>query len=54
MLYGVPRQATVPPEIIPHSVFKSSFCKSQFPHKFINLFFILELVKIKLTDLWGS
>ena len=30
------------------------FCKSQFPHKSINLFSILVIVKDKLTDLWGS
>ena len=28
-----------------------SFCKSQFPHKFINLFFTLVMMKDKLTDL---
>jgi len=32
--------------------FKSRFGKSRFPHKSVNLFFIL--VKDKLTDLWGS
>ena len=30
------------------------FCKSQFLHKSVNLFFILVIVKDKLTDLWGS
>ena len=30
-----------------------SFCKSQFPHKSVNLFFTLLIVKDKLTDLWG-
>jgi hypothetical protein len=35
-------------------VLLKSFCKSQFPHKFVNLFFILVIVKDKLTDLWGS
>ena len=29
-------------------------CKSQFPHKVVNLFFILVIVKDQLTDLWGS
>jgi len=31
-----------------------SVCKSQFPHKFVNLFFILALMKAKLTNLWGN
>ena len=35
------------------SVFKS-FGKSQFPHKSVNLSFILVIVKNELTDLWGS
>ena len=35
------------------SVFKSA-CRSQFPHKSLSLFFILVMVKDKLTDLWGS
>jgi len=35
------------------SVLKS-FCKSQFPHKSVNSFFLLVIVKDKLTDLWGS
>ena len=30
------------------------FCKSQFLHKSVNLFFILVIVKDKLTDLWES
>ena len=40
--------------LISHKVFLKSFCKSQFPHKFVNLFFILIKVTDKLTDLWGS
>jgi len=39
---------------ISHKVFSKSFCKSQFPHKSINLFFILVIVKGKLTYLWGN
>jgi hypothetical protein len=35
-------------------VFLKLFCKSQVPHKSVNLFFILVAVKDKLTDLWGS
>ena len=31
-----------------------SFCKSQFLHKPVDFFFILVIVKDKLTDLWGS
>ena len=30
------------------------FCQSQFPHKFVNLFFILAIIKEKLTDLCGN
>ena len=40
--------------LISHTVLLKSFCRSQFPHKFVNLFFILVIVKGKLTDLWGS
>ena len=40
--------------LISHKVFLKSFCKSQFPHKSVNLFFISVTVKDKLTDLWGS
>jgi len=39
---------------ISHKVLLKPFCKSQFPHKSVNLFFILVIVKDKLTDLWGS
>ena len=35
-------------------VFIKSFCKSQFPHKFVDLFSTLVLIKEKLTDLWGN
>ena len=35
-------------------VFFKSFCRSQFPHKFVNLFFILGIVKYQSTVLWGS
>ena len=31
-----------------------SFCKGQFPHKSVNLFFTLRILNDKLTDLWGS
>ena len=41
-------------DLISHKVFRTSFCKSQFPHKSVNLFFILVIVMDKLTDLWGS
>jgi len=40
--------------LISQKVFLKSFCKSQFPHKSVNLFFILVIVKDKLTDLWVS
>ena len=41
-------------KLISHKVLLKSFCKSQFSHKSVNLFFILIIVKDKLTDLWGS
>jgi len=31
-----------------------SFCKSQFPHKSVNVFFISVMIKVKLTDSWGN
>jgi diaminopimelate epimerase len=34
--------------------FLKSFCKSQFPHKSVNLFCISVIVREKLTGLWGS
>jgi len=40
-------------EHVPDHVFLESFCKSQFPRQSVNLFFILVLVKDKLTDLRG-
>jgi len=36
---------------ISHRVFSESFCKSQFPHKSIKLFFVLVIIKDKLTNL---
>ena len=33
------------PALISHNVFLKSFCKSQFPHKFVKLSFILVIVK---------
>ena len=41
-------------EFISHKVVLTSIFKSRFPHKSVNLFFILVIVKDKLTDLWGS
>ena len=34
--------------------FIKSCCKSQFPCKSVNVFFILIMMKDKLTDLWGT
>jgi hypothetical protein len=39
---------------ISHKVLLKSCCKSQFPHKSVNLFFILVIVKDMLTILWGG
>ena len=41
-------------ELISQNVFMKSFCKSQFPHKFVNLFCILVIMKNQLTDLCGD
>ena len=38
---------------VSHKVFVQLFGKSQFPYKSVNLFFILVIVKDKLTSLWG-
>ena len=38
-------------ERISHKGFIKSFCKSQFPHKPVNLFSILVIIKNNLTDL---
>ena len=40
--------------LISQKVFIQLFRKSHFPHKSVNLFFILVIVKGKLTDLCGS
>ena len=42
-------QETLNPNLISQKVFLKSFCKSQFPLKFVNVV----IVKDKLTDLWG-
>ena len=39
---------------ISHKVFLKSFCRSQFPHKSVNLSFIITNIKNKLTDLCGN
>ena len=39
---------------ISQRVFIKSFCKSPFPHKSVNLFFILVTIKDKLTNLCGN
>ena len=41
-------------ELISQKVFIKSFCKSQFPHKSINLFFIITNIKNELTGLRGG
>ena len=45
---------TLPPYLISRKAFLNSLCKSQSPHKSVNLFLILVIVKDKSTDLWGS
>ena len=39
-------------DFISQKVFIKSFCKNQSPHKSVNLFFISEIIKNELTDLW--
>ena len=46
--------ATDGDKFISHKVFLKAFCKSQFPHKSVKVFFISVIVKDKLTDLWGG
>ena len=41
-------------EIIPQKVFIKSFGKSEFPHKFVELSFIIANVKNNMTDLCGN
>jgi hypothetical protein len=38
-------------KLISQKVVINSSCKNQFPHKFVNLFFISAMMKDKLTDL---
>jgi len=40
--------------LVSQKVFIKSFCKSQFPHKSVNLLFILVIIKDNLTDLCGN
>ena len=42
------------PTLISHKVSIKSFCKSQFPHEFVNLFLILVIIKDNFTDLCGN
>ena len=37
-----------------HKAFSKSFCKSQFPHKFVNVSIIITDISNKFTDLWGN
>ena len=41
-------------EFSSQTVFKKPSCKCQFPHKFVNVFSILVIMKDKLTDLCGN
>ena len=45
------------PKFVSQKASIESFCKSQFPHEFVNLSFIITYIKNELTDLcgnWGS
>ena len=39
-------------EVVSRKVFTKSVFKSQFPHRFVNVFSILVIVKPKMTDVW--
>ena len=41
-------------DLISHKVFPKSFFKIRFPHKSVNVFFILVIMKDMLTDLCGN
>ena len=41
-------------KLISQKVFIQSFRKSQFPHKFVNMFFILVEFTDKMTNWWGN
>ena len=43
-----------PPALISHEVFIQAFRKSQFPLKSVNFFFVLAIIRDKMTDLWGN
>ena len=43
-----------PPKLSHIKCFEQPFCKSQFPRKSVNLFFMLVMMKDKLTDLCGN
>ena len=55
---GSHRQARTPlgpaSILISHKMLSKSFCKTQFPHRFVNVFFIKVIVQDELTDLWRS
>ena len=40
--------------LISQKVFTKTFCRSQFPHKFVDSFFVLVIIKDELTDLCGN
>ena len=46
--------ASAPPRFISQKLFVKLFCKSQFPDKSVNVFFILTNIKNKLIDLCGN
>ena len=40
--------------VISQKVFAKLFCRSQFPHKLVNLIFLLVIIKDELTGLCGN
>ena len=52
-LYQEFLKVTTPANSISQKVFITSFRNSEFPLKFVNVFFIIVIIKDKLTDLCG-
>ena len=48
------RQASTTKVFISHKVFLKSFCRSELPHKSVNLSFTITNIKNKLADLCGN
>ena len=54
VVFRVPESERDAGHLIAHTVFVKTFCKCQFPHKSVNLLFILVIIKDKSTNLSGD